>query len=94
MVAEPGSAGTPPRSELSKLAIILDKLEVKLFFFFSDSESFGVLRCIAGGILGVVVPEPEDEFGILGTELAVGKLRLGETGVELTEIKEGVAVRI
>lgn len=52
---------------------------------------------MAGGILGVVVPETEDEFGmfpgILGTELAVGKLWLGDTGVELTDISEGVVVR-
>ena len=63
---------------------------------------------MAGGILGVVVPEAEgvpevEEFpgkfevgkfpGILGTELAVGKLRLGDAGVELTDIKDGVAVR-
>jgi hypothetical protein len=84
---------TPPRRELSKLAIIFDKLEVNEFFFLTDKESFGVLKCMAGGILGVVVPETEDEFGMLGTELAVGKLWLGETGVELTDINEGVVVR-
>jgi hypothetical protein len=90
---------TLPRSELSKLAIIFDKLEVKLFFFLTDNWSFGVLRCMAGaGIRGVVVPEAVDigafpgKFpGILGTELAVGKLRLGDTGSELT--RDGVVVR-
>jgi hypothetical protein len=51
-----------------------------------------------GCIRGVVVPEAEDidafpgKFpGILGTELAVGKLRLGDTGRELT--RDGVVVR-
>ena len=57
----------------------------------------------AGCIRGVVVPEAEDidafpvgklfpgKFpGILGTELAVGKLRLGDTGSELT--RDGVVV--
>lgn len=43
--------------------------------------------------MGVAVPEFE-ELGILGTELAVGKLWHGETGVEdPMDISEGVAVR-
>ena len=38
--------------------------------------------------------EPEEELGMLGTELAVGRLLLGETGVEAMERREGVAVRV
>ena len=59
----------------------------------TDNESLGVLKWMAGVILGVVVPD--EEVGIkFGTELAVGRLRLGEAGVELTDNKEGVAVRV
>ena len=46
-----------------------------------------MLKCIVGVALGVVVPE-EDE--ILGIELAVGKDRHGETGVEPKSDEEAV----
>ena len=45
--------------------------------------------------LGVVVPELDTEAtaGRFGTELALGKLQLGDPGVgEAMEINEGVAV--
>ena len=85
-------AEAPPRIELSSWAIILVKLEVRLFFFLTARLSLGVLKWMAGGALGVF--EPEEELGMFGTELAVGRLLLGETGVEAMESREGVAVRV
>ena len=74
-----------PLIELSNCAIILVKLEVRLFFL--AMFPFGVLKCIVGVAgLGVGVTDPEEVcWGKLGTELALGKLRLGEAGADSTK---------
>lgn len=75
---------------------MLLKLEVKLFFFLVWFI-LGVLRWCCATDLGVGVAEPElgawppaAEVGMLGTEWAEGRLRLGETGADSTESIVGV----